>query len=974
MATPMKGLNQFILDLHNAPDTATERKRINFELSHIQEKFAAGVNLYHKKKYVSKLLYIHLLGLTEETQFGTAQALELLASPEYPEKLLGYTAVAVLASHYAKASDWLYHERLLSDTHARLVDDLAANSDDTNALALQFIANSLGASHTRVLVHAPIEQPSPLADMLTSLAEPVYSLCVSPLSLPCIRKRACLALLTLLRIHPPIGHANDTWFPRLLALMDDPDLGVVLCAAPLAVHLTTMNPALAKAMVPSVASRLHALLVERLCPPEYMYHDVPAPWLAVKLLLYLEHVFLLCPDPSTPPLSVSALDPATGHKLRQIVGAAVKNASTSFSSHQNKNALSSILFQAVSIAPFLDAAPESITSAINALVLLLDSVETNMRYLVLDALVKLSARSMVSGPFDEHLDKIFDSLADRDISVRKKTLDLLFTCCNENNYTRITSRFLDFFSTAEPSLKNDISIKVALLAERFATESIWYISTMLRLLSLGGQSTKTNASDGKPAGEVWERIIQIIVNNPAVQKQATKYVINLLRKPQSGSSEHLVKVAAFAMGEYGHQIAGSEDAGSNFGPDSQFQILCACYFSASASARPMLMSALVKFVMHYPDQAFVPEILDLLEAETLSLDLEIQTRANEYLKLASMLVSGDESDAEFARVLLQPIPPFEKKHNMLESQLGNLSLVNGKSLSSLNVARVQSTRKWAESMASVLSEEADPFTDKKPKLSPNWKEGYYRMLQFDAGIFFEDHLVKITYRIKRDGPEIEVTFTIINNAAKLAEASLTAFTVHDVHNMSQGAAKYSVNLVKLPLLTIAQKDTLVLLARVREIMDNGECPVLAMSFKCSGSFNTLTLKIPIVMTKTLLATTMNSIEDFKNRWLQIGEAMGLETGEARAVIQASHKRSASTIVIMLQRLGFAIIQSTADSDALNVMVVGAGILRLVSLNYGVLVTVRGLPSAPNSFDLAVRSTGAGIAAVVHSLIRELFEW
>ncbi|GEQ70906.1 hypothetical protein JCM33374_g4586 [Metschnikowia sp. JCM 33374] len=975
MAPHMKGLHQFILDLRNASDASEELKRINVEINNIRAKYASSsLDSYSKRKYMSKLLYIHLSGLANETRFGCDHALTLLSSSVYSEKSLGYLAVSILfTNEFSSGPMFLHH--LLSKTHQYLVRDLSANSEDTNLLALQFIASTFNCSASAAAGVSVEEsgvfsssQNGAIPEKWVQILEMVYGLCVSPISVPTVKMRALVALLVMAKTAPSLLLANDNWFPRLLSLLDERDLGVVTSAAPLVTFLTTLKPKYAKSLVPQVASLLYSLLVEETCPASYLYYEVQAPWLVVKLLQLVEHLFLVPagPGPANAGLDVSKLDAESLSRLQSVVSRAIQNASRPVQGQSDRNARSAILFQAVSIAPFLDASPEAIHGAIHALASLLSASETNTRYLVLDALIKLCVRSRHNAVavFKEYLPQIIGALQDRDVSVRKKALDLLFTVCDANTYTQITTCLLDYFPHAEIALKSDISIKIAVLAERFATDSIWYVSTMLRLLSIGGQSSRTSAgADGTShAGEVWERIIQIIVNNEDVQKMATKYVINLLRKPESEPPENILKVAAFIIGEFGYKLVENvDDSTSQFGLSNQFRILSSAYSASGVSARPLIMNAFLKFIMRFPQADFVPDVLDLFDAETSSLDLEIQTRAHEYLRIATLLTGGNEADISFAHSLVQPIPPFESKENKLISQL------------------VSGTQKPSRSAITAVSEESldtDPFGDSIPQadipqLSPNWYEGYHRMLQFDVGIFYEDQLVKLTYRIFRDGPTLRIVFTIINNAAKTADASITAFTVHDIH--THGSSNYVVEMVKVPESKIPQKTTMELEVKVRDIFGNKNGPVLAMNYKCSGSFNTLTLKIPVVIIKTLSGTSMNSIDEFKRRWLQIGELIGLERGEKRGLVAAAHRRNTSTVVKMLQRLGFAIIQSTPDDPNSNILVMGAGILRMVKSNCGVLVTVKSISPNSNDFDVIVRSTGVQVPAIVHDTIRELFD-
>lgn len=997
MAPQMKGLTLFITDLRNSRDAEEESKRINLEINNIRSKFNSSLKSYQKKKYVCKLIYIYLLGYTDEAHFGLKQAFELAASNDYSEKHLGYLLISILSMRKL-ATQLEFFTHMLNVTHAHLIRDLKVDSEDINCLALLFITSNFNAMTSSSLAWFANEMVIPDSDpsvlLWLELIDMVYSLCVSPIAQGITRKRAVLALFVMLKLRPLVILANDNWIPRLLTLIDDNDPSVVLCAVPLVKFLTDMKPQYAKSIVPSIANRLHALVVDKVCLDEYYYYDIPAPWLVIKLLQLVEH-FFLSDHHHTEPLSIAHLDNQTVSKLRQTVAKSIQNASKHIKGQSNRNSQSSILFQAVSLAIFLDASPEAIEGAMHALIQLLDSTETNTRYLVLDALIKLLARSNFTSPFKEYLDKIFLSLHDKDVSVRRKSVDLLYTVCDATTFTQIISKLLDFFPLADSSLKSDISVKVAVLAEKFATDSIWYVSTMLRLLSIGGKSSKTNVKVGgiSSTGEVWERIIQIIVNNEDLQRKAGKYIINLLKKAEGVTAENLVKVAAFILGDYGYLLVEGEDQAKQFTAKAQFQILYDAYFKVSLVSRPMIMSAFVKFVVRFPTEDFIPDILDLLEAETQSLSLEIQTRAFEYLKVSSLAVSGNEKDIAFVKNVIRPLPPFEIKKSSLMNHLGSVNVIGTHASSSMiNVLKIPKPRVLVNgenpdrlaSPNSGLSEEEDlyeggidPFRDAQTaaatQLTPNWYAGYHRMLHYDAGIFYEDQLVRITYRTIKSGPSIVVQFTIINNAAKTAEANITAFTVMDIQNMqSKEVPNYIISMTQVPDLTIATKSTMELEIKVRDIVENHESPILCISFKCSGSFNNLHLKIPVVLVKTLTGTALSSLEDFKRRWIQIGELLGTEQGEARGSVQINHRYTSSNMGRMLERLGFAIVHSTPDAPNAGILVMGAGILHTVKSNYGVLVTIKSTDDVGKQFDVVVRCTGGGVPEIILETLEEIF--
>lgn len=988
MAPQMKGLTQFIVDLRNSNNAEEERKRINLEISNIQSKFAiSNLNSYQKKKYVCKLIYIHLLGFEEDTNFGLKQAYALAESSDFLEKQLGYLLISILFKRDA-TNPLAYIEGLFEQTHVHLLRDLKIDKEAVNCLALQFIASNFNVMiHLLSMGSAGSSTIGIYGQQWLDLIDMVYGFCVSPVSSANIRKKALITLLVMIKITPKVITINDNWIPRLLALLDDANPSVVLSAIPLTKYLTDVKPQYIKSILPTIAARLERLVVNRSCPLEYLFYDIPAPWLVTRLLQLTEHFLLPSEDLRNVALSVSELDSETLSKLRNVVSTSIQTATGPSNGQPGRNSQSSILFQAVALASLLDASSSAIEGAVGALISLLDFPDTNLRYLVLDALTKLSARSNPKASFKDHMEKIFASLYDRDVSIRRKTVDLLYTMCEPLNYGQIVSKLLDYLPVCDSTLRNEISIKVAVIAEKYASDPLWYVSTMLRLLSICGNS-KPNSGDPGTASEIWERIAQIIVNNEDLQKMTGKYIMNTLKKPKGSIQDGLYKVAAFVLGEYGHKLAENADQNNHFTLEVQFTALMEAYFNASLSARPLIMSAFIKFIVKSPNEDFVPDILDLFEAEAQSLDLEIQTRAHEYLKVASYMVSGDQRDIEFARSIVAQMPPFTSKRNKLLNHLGSVKHITERSSSTVNVLKIPKLKvkttghsssndlSDVEDLSNITEDDLDPFHDPQPRapqLSPNWYAGYHRMLQYDAGIFYEDQLVKITYRTIKEGPDITIIFTVINNASKTADANITAFTVLEVCNMSQKhPEKYAINLVKVPDPTIPQKTTLELKIKVREVLENTECPIICFTYKCSGSFNKLNLKIPIVLIKTLSGTSLSSLEDFRKRWLQIGELLGTVEGEKKGVITTNHRYTSANMVRMIQRIGFAIVHSTPD-NAEGVLVMGAGILRTLKSNYGLLLTIKSTDVMGRLFDVAVRSTGGGVLEIIFQTLKEMLE-
>lgn len=958
----------------------TEKRRINLEINNIQTKFSQpNLNGYQRKKYICKLVYIHLLGY-DSVEFGLSQALVLVDSNVYSEKSLGYLAASTLFARDDKWTITEYLENMLDSMYPCIVKDLRANNEDFNCLAAQFVANTfnllqdddhVSPAHTITKDHDDYPRWLEIFDM-------VYSLCCSPVLTASVRQKGVAALYSLVKLLPFVIQDNSNWIPRILHLIDDPNMGVVVASIPLIQYVALSNPKYFKSILPSIARHIHSLVVEEKCPEEYYYYDSPAPWLIVSLLHTIE-LFFLCQD-SPPSVSLSQLDRDTVNNMREVVACSIKNASQLVRGLPNRNSQSSILFQTVSLTVFLDASAEAISGAVEALMSLLDSVETNTRYLTMDALIKLADRSTLEGnyyasvrqSFSNHLDKIFNNLADKDISVKRKSLDLLFTVCDATNYNKIVTHLLDTFLQVDVNLRADISIKVAVLAERFADSPEWYVTNMIRLLSMSGSlSSGTNQT----GNEVWERVVQIIVNNESLQTMSCRLISNLLKS--HSTLENLVKVSAFVLGEYGHNC--------DFDYMLTFLVLYDTYFMVSLNTRAMLLTSFFKVCARNPDADFVPDIIDLFEAETQSMDLEIQTRSYEYLQLMI------HPSKELMLIVLRPFPAFESKSNHLLTRVGSVNRISNRNRSNSNLSE-NKTRSNLEALArlrngksassialpisEVNDESEDPFAESTSKqiLSPNWFPGYLRMCHYDAGIFYENSLIKITYRVVKNGATFTYRFTIINNAAKTANTEISRLQVLDFQGASTSTdPNYILELTQLPQQTITSKTEMEIRGKIRNMVGENESPVLSLSFMCGGSFNRLNLKVPVLMVKTFTPATSTDINEFRKRWLQIGESLGTIDGECTVQSNTSHRYSSSNVVRLLSRLGLEVVHSSPDNTHNGILVLAAGILHTQSSNYGALVSIKSTDDVGRKFEIVVRCTAGGVSKVIASTFKVIFD-
>lgn len=148
---------------------------------------------------------------------------------------------------------------------------------------------------------------------------------------------------------------------------------------------------------------------------DYLYYRTPSPWLQIKCLKILR-LF-------SPPKDEETLNAINEVLMGYVTG-------TEVGSNVNKNnADHAILFEAINLViHYKDKAHEMLRKDILALLGKFISVrESNIRYLALETMTRLSHNEVISGYLmREHMNTIIYSMRDVDLSIRKQSLDLIF--------------------------------------------------------------------------------------------------------------------------------------------------------------------------------------------------------------------------------------------------------------------------------------------------------------------------------------------------------------------------------------------------------------------------------------------------------------------------------------------------------------------------------------------------------------------
>lgn len=368
LGTQPRGLFNFIAEIRNTKSREEEVARVDKELGNIRQKFSNSSTLssYQKKKYVWKMCYIYMLGY--EVDFGHLEFISLLGSGNFTEKSVGYMAVSLLL----RPSDDLI-TLVVNCIH----NDLVGNQPGAKCLALAAVANIGGNDLAEALcrdVQSIIERP---------LDERGYNLNsgadaeLGSRTRAAILKKGCLCMLRIFRTNNDCVDLT-VWLHQLAQLLEDRDLGVTMSSMSLLLGFASTSPAAFEPLVPYVVSILLNLVINRMCPQDYLYYRIPCPWLQVKCLRFLQ--YYKEPDDRT--------------LQEQVLEVLMKVLSTTAASESvNKNnADYAVLFEAIALV--ISYGPEAaavLRELVHSLLGRFVQVgDANVRYLALDMLSRLA--------------------------------------------------------------------------------------------------------------------------------------------------------------------------------------------------------------------------------------------------------------------------------------------------------------------------------------------------------------------------------------------------------------------------------------------------------------------------------------------------------------------------------------------------------------------------------------------------------
>ncbi|KAM3264156.1 AP-4 complex subunit epsilon [Capsicum annuum] len=377
------------------------------------------------KEYIMRLVYVEMLG--HDASFGYIHAVKMTHDDNLHSKRTGYLAVTLFLNED--------HDLIIL-----IVNTIQKDLKSDNYLVVCAALNAVCKLINEETIPAVLPQ---VVDLLGHSKEAV-------------RKKAVMALHRFHQKSPSSVNHLVSNFRKRLCDNDPGVMGSTLC--PL-YDLISEDVNSYKDLVVSFVSILKQV-AERRLPKSYDYHQMPAPFIQIKLLKILA--------------LLGSGDKKASEQMYTIVGDIMRKSDSS------SNIGNAILYECICCVSSIHPNPKLLESAAEAVAKFLKNDSHNLKYLGIDALgrlIKISAEIA-----EQHQLAVIDCLEDPDDTLKRKTFELLYKMTKPSNVEVIVDRMIDYMmSINDNHYKTEIASRCVELAEQFAPSNQWFIQVHLVL-------------------------------------------------------------------------------------------------------------------------------------------------------------------------------------------------------------------------------------------------------------------------------------------------------------------------------------------------------------------------------------------------------------------------------------------------------------------------------------------------------------
>lgn len=679
-------------------------------------------------------------------------------------------------------------------------------------------------------------------EMAESLAPTVEKVLIAKNTVPMVRKKASMCLLRLYQRNKDFVEPT-VWVDRCKELLKDTDKGVVTSVMSFVNFMASTYPDIFQPLHKTIVTMLSNTVNAKNISDAYIYHRIPAPWLSIKLLKFLQ--IYPIPDDLTEAQTLVDL-------LSSIITGST-SPSLTVNDVNTKNAVHAILFEAIKTAINLRTASTLIESCCQILCKFMTEKFSNIRYLSLELLSRMAVSSSETLHFiKKHQHTITSSLKDNDISIRRRSLELVYSMCDKKNCKGIVSELLSYLHDLNVNILNDYEIrediimKIAILAQKYCTFSEWYIDVMVELISLAGESM---------SDLIWYGTVKVIMSNPEVTPYAMEKAFREFKK--ANSNESMIKLGSYLLGEYAHFLLRSGSSNLN----EIFSLLSLKFKTSEDDTKALILSTYLKFCGRYPETT--NHIIQLMKLHLHQMNSELQQRAVEYLELIQL------NNPSLLRSVCEAIPPFPEREQEPEDESSDRSEETQHVKPKNKKPKKKSSQQIIDSSPqSTPPKDSSPSTPQSPVSQKEYSNQgdveqtlFKKLCLVNQGVLFENDLIQIGVKSQYQSGFGQIALFFGNKTMSPLENF--AYTVSSTpylliqadgsHKVIEGGAQQKI-LIKVQCQTPYP----------------GTYPVMAFSFSFQGKTIQHQLNLPIPASKFVEPLNLGP-DQFGSMWSSIND-------------------------------------------------------------------------------------------------------
>ncbi|KAI4370805.1 hypothetical protein MLD38_019114 [Melastoma candidum] len=529
------------------------------------------------KEYIVRLVYVEMLG--HDASFGHIYAVKMTHDDNLLSKRTGYLAVTLFLNED--------HDLIIL-----IVNTIQKDLRSDNYLVVCVALNAV----CRLINEETI--PAVLPQVVELLGHPKEA----------VRKKAIMALHRFYQKSPSTVSHLVSNFRKKLCDNDPGVMGATLC--PL-FDLVTTDVNSYKDLVISFVSILKQVAEHRL-PKTYDYHQMPAPFIQIKLLKILA--------------LLGSGDKQASEKMYTVVGDIFRKCDTT------SNIGNAVLYECICCVSCIYPNTKLLEAAAESIAKFLKSDSHNLKYMGIDALGRLIKINLDIA--EQHQLAVIDCLEDPDDTLKRKTFELLYKMTKSSNVEVIVDRMIDYMiSINDNHYKTEIASRCVELAEQFAPSNQWFIQTMNRVFEHAGDLVNI---------KVVHNLMRLIAEgfgeddetaDSQLRSSAVESYLRIMSDPKLPSV--FLQVICWVLGEYG-------TADGKYSTSYISGKLCdvAEAYSSDETVKEYAITALMK--LHAFEMAagrkidMLPECQSLIEELSASHSTELQQRAYELQSLVSL--------------------------------------------------------------------------------------------------------------------------------------------------------------------------------------------------------------------------------------------------------------------------------------------------------------------------------------------------